>query len=233
MGVITYNGTSSSSFNIRVEKYPDYSVPIRKVEQISVPGRNGDLLLDTKSYSNFERSYEVYFNAKSSGFHDSAPLIAEWLCGAYGYNRLEDSYDPDVFLMATVANQGDLRNWMNYMGRTTVRFNCKPQRWLKTGETEVALTSGNTVTNSYMQCYPIFKITGNGTLTVNGNDVVVSQNLNKTLVLDCDTQNAYTGTENRNGDIRLTGEFPFLMSGANVITFTNASVSMIPRWWRL
>lgn len=233
MGVITYNGISSDSLDIRVEKYPDYSTSKRQIEQISVPGRNGDLLLDMGSYSNFERSYDVYFNAKAYGFHDTAWKFAGWMLSARGYNRLEDSYDPDVFLMATVANQDVLRNWMNYMGRTTVTFNCKPQRWLKTGENVINLTDGDDVQNDYMPCYPIFSIVGNGTLSVNGNEVVISQNLNKVLTLDCETQNAYTNDENRNKDIRIVGEFPFLDSGLNHITFTNASVSMIPRYWRL
>lgn len=235
MGVskFTYNGTASDSFNVRVSKYPDYEIPRRKVETVSVPGRSGDLILDTGAYANFKRKYEIYFNAKASGFHPAAHDVAMWLCSISGYARLEDSYDPDIYLMARVVDQERLANWMNYMGRTDVEFDCKPQRWLKTGEEEVSLTSGTDVTNDYMPCYPIFKITGNGTLTVNGNAVAVANNLNKTLILDCETQNAYTGSENRNGDIYITGEFPFLVSGTNEITFNNSSVSMIPRWWTL
>lgn len=233
MGIIIYNGVSSGAFNIRVTKYPDYSVPTRVIEKVTVPGRNGDLLLDTGAYSNFEKEYDLYFNAKMDGFHDKARAISKWLCGTTGYHRLEDSYDPDVYLMATVANQSDLRNWMNYMGRLTVQFDCKPQRWLKSGEYEQELTSGETINNSWMPCYPIFSLTGSGTLTVNGNSIAISNNLNKTIVIDCETQNAYTGTENRNSDIRITGDFPYLESGENEITFNNASCTMVPRWWTL
>lgn len=233
MGIIIYNGVSSGALNIRVTKYPDYSIPTRVIEKVTVPGRNGDLLLDTGAYSNFEKEYDLYFNAKSEGFHDIARAISTWLCSTTGYHRLEDSYDPDVYLMATVANQSDLRNWMNYMGRLTVQFDCKPQRWLKSGEYEQTLTSGETINNSWMPCYPIFSLTGSGTLTVNGNSIAISNNLNKTIVIDCETQNAYTGTENRNSDIRITGDFPYLESGENEITFNNASCTMVPRWWTL
>ena len=233
LNYFTYNGTSSASFNIRVTAYPDYDIPRREVERVSVPGRSGDLLMDTGAYSNFDKTYEIYFNARGSGFHTSAHDVAMWLCNVGGYARLEDTYDTDVYLMARVENPETLANWMNYMGRATVVFNCKPQRWLKSGETESAITSGVDIVNDYMPCYPIFKITGNGTFTVNGNSVAVANNLNKTLVLDCETQNAYTGTQNRNGDIYITGEFPYLESGTNEVTFNNASVTMIPRWWTL
>lgn len=235
MGVnsFTYNGTSSNTFNVNVTRFPDYEIPERKVSKISVPGRNGDLIVDTGAYANVARTYDVYFNAKANGFHSSAHDLAAWLCSFGGYARLEDTYDPDVYLMARISNQDQLSNWMNYMGRTTVKFDCKPQRWLKSGETEVALTSGDEITNDYMPCYPIFKATGSGTLVVNGNSIAISNNLNKTIVIDCETQNAYTGTENRNGDISITGDFPFFVSGANEVTFNNASVTMIPRWWTL
>lgn len=235
MGVnyFTYNGTSSVSFNIRVSKYPDYDIPRREVERVSVPGRNGDLLLDTGAYSNFDKRYEIYFNAKGSGFHAAAHDVAMWLCSVGGYARLEDTYDTDVYLMARVENPEMLADWMNYMGRATVTFNCKPQRFLKSGETEVTLTSGSPVTNSYMPCYPIFKLTGNGTLNVNGNTIAVANNLNKTVTIDCETQNAYTGSENRNADIYVTGDFPYLVSGSNTITFNNSTCKMTPRWWTL
>ena len=233
MNYFTYNGTPSYTYNVYVTRYPDYNIPKREVTSVSVLGRNGDLLMDTGAYSNFTKEYELYFNASTSGFHSSAHNIAMWLNSVGGYARLEDTYDSDVFLMARVSNPEELQNWMNYMGRATLLFDCKPQRFLKTGETEGAITSGVNITNDYMPCYPIFKITGNGTFTLNGNSVAVANNLNKTLVLDCETQNAYTGTENRNGDIYITGEFPFLISGTNTVTFNNSTVTMIPRWWKL
>ena len=235
MGVnkFTFNGTASDTFNVRVTKYPDYEIAQREVAKVSVPGRNGDLILDTGAYANVPRRYDIYFNAKGSGFHTSAHSIASWLCSIGGYARLEDTYDTTVYMMARVANQDQLSNWMNYMGRTTVEFDCKPQRWLKTGEAEVAVTSGATVTNDYMPCYPIFTVTGNGDLNVNGNVVTISNNSGDTITIDCETQNAYKGTTNRNSDIVITGDFPFLVSGNNVITFTTTSVKMIPNWWTL
>jgi phage-related protein len=232
MSHFVYNGKSSLDFNIRVERCPSYPVPQRVVEKISVMGRNGDLLLDTGAYSNVTQSYDIYFNAKSTSFQVMARSVALWLNGTRGYKRLEDTYDPDIFRLAEVSDYHEYKNFLNYMGRLTVDFDCKPQRYLKVGEEEMSLTSGEDIFNAWMPCYPIFKLTGNGTLNVNGNTIGISNNLNKTIVIDCETQNAYTGTENRNGDIYVTGEFPFLVSGENEITFNN-TCSMIPRWWTL
>lgn len=151
-----YNGHSSEEFNIKVEKWPNLEVPTRVVEKVSVPGRNGDLLLDTGAFSNVEMEYEIYFNAKKEGFFEISKDILRWLLSSRGYLRLEDSYDPDIYRMALLADQERLKDFMGYMGRTTVKFDCKPQRWLKSGEYEQTLTSGETINNSWMPCYPIF-----------------------------------------------------------------------------
>lgn len=233
MSEFIFNGKSSREFNIRVEKCPNYGVPNRVIETISVMGRNGDLIVDTGAYSNVDQTYSIYFNAKSSSFQDASHNVALWLNGTRGYCRLEDSYDPDVYRMANMSVYHEYKNFMNYMGRADVTFNCKPQRFLKAGENEIALTSGEDINNAWMPCYPIFKLRGSGTLTVNGNSIAISNNLNKTITIDCETQNAYTGTENRNSDISVSGEFPFLVSGINEVTFNNASCTMIPRWWTL
>ena len=233
MNTFTYNSTASSAYGIKVEYCPDYYVPQREQTRIHVPGRDGDLVLDTGAYKNFDRSYDIYFNAKSSKFQTVASSVVTWLCGTGGYHCLEDTYETDIYMMAMVENQSALSNFMNYMGRARVTFNCKPQKWLKSGETEVTLTSGATTSNAYMPCFPVFRLTGNGTLTVNGNTITVTNNSGKTITIDCETQNAYTGTDNRNADITVTGDFPYLKSGNNTITFTNSTCKMTPRWWRL
>ena len=175
----------------------------------------------------------MYFNAKTNKFHADARSIVMWLCKGPGYYRLTDTYDPTIYMKARVASQEVVRDWMNYMGRTTIEFDCKPQRFLISGETEVTLTSGATTVNSYMPCYPIFTVTGNGDLNVNGNIITISNNSGDTITIDCETQNAYKGTTNRNADIVVTGDFPFLVSGNNVITFDTTTVKMIPNWWTL
>lgn len=194
MGIsyFTFNGTSSTSFDIRIEKCPDYPVAQRAVERIHVDGRNGDLVRDTGAYENVEMTYEIYFNAKSTSFQEVARDVAFWLNGSAGYCRLEDSYDPDVYRMALMSNYTVYRNWLNDFGRATVTFSCKPQRFLKTGETEI--TPSGTIPNAYMPCYPLLKVTGNGSIDLGGNVITVTNNTGITMYIDTETQNAYSST---------------------------------------
>ena len=54
------------------------------------------------------------------------------------------------------------------------------------------------------------------------------------LVIDCDTQNAYKGTQNKNTEISAAA-FPRLDAGDSEISWTGGitSVEITPRWWTL
>ena len=51
----TFNGVSSDTHKVTVEKCPSYPVANRVVEHIQVPGRNGDLIRDTGAYNNVDQ----------------------------------------------------------------------------------------------------------------------------------------------------------------------------------
>lgn len=235
MNYFTYNGHNSSEYGLVIEHSPEYGIPERYVERIEVPGRNGDLVIDYGVFANVDQVYHVYFDGRSSSFAAKAQAAAQWLMSSRGYMRLEDTYDTTTYRMAMINQSETMNNFMNKLGRFDVVFTCKPQRFLKTGETETTLTIGNTgqtVTNNYMPCYPIFKLTGNGTLQVNGNYITVANNSGTVIWIDCEAQNAYNGITNMNNKITLDGEFPFLKSGTNIVKVTGFSAAkMVPRWW--
>lgn len=209
MGVITFNGISSTDYGIRVEKCPDYPAAQRKVEFISVEGRSGDLVRDTQAWNNVEQTYEVYFSDSGATFQELSGAVARWLLGSKGYCRLEDDYYPDVYRKAVYSRLIQNRNFLNQKGRADLVFNCKPQRYFKTGEQWQSITSGSSFVNDYMPCYPVFEVTGNGTVEYGDTLITVSNNTGKTLYIDTELQDAYTGT--------LSGE-PFSVS-YNVGTF--------------
>lgn len=196
MSTFTFNGVSSATYNVTVEKCPSYAVAQRMVEHIQIPGRNGDLIRDTGAYGNVEQTYSIYFDGRSSSFQDAARDVAAWLNGSFDYCRLEDTYDPNVYRMAVMSNMTEYRNFRNRLGRADVTFSCKPQRFLKSGETLTAVT-GNTLTNSYMDCFPIYAVTGNGDVTVNGYTFTVANNAGETVYIDSETQDCWSGNLTR------------------------------------
>lgn len=194
MGVITFNGIDSTDYGIRVEKCPDYPAAQRKVEFISVEGRSGDLVRDTQAWNNVEQTYSVYFGDPTATFQELSGAVARWLLGSKGYCRLEDDYYPDVYRMAVYSRLIQNRNFLNQKGRADLTFNCKPQRYLKSGESWTTINDGDVFVNDYMPCYPVFEVTGNGTVEYGGTLITVSNNSGKTLYIDTELQDAYTGT---------------------------------------
>lgn len=236
--MITWDGITSDSLNCIVERYPTYTVPQRKQSAISVPGRNGDLLLQQQAYSNYIQGYDIYLSGprNNSKLPDVARAVAAWL-NVGGYRKLVDDYTPGSYRMAFFQGPMDLENTFNLYGRTTIEFNCKPQRFLNSGDTAQTIsTSGGTITNpTAFNAKPLITVYGSGAATLQvGEYVCTLSSIDESITLDSDTENAYKGTTNLNSKVTIP-DFPELAPGDNEITWTGGitSVEIIPRWWTL
>lgn len=233
-GFLTFNGQTSKDFGLHISGGGTYNAPEREVTTYTVPGRNGDLIVDNGRYSNIVVSYEAFI---IQSFAKNAERVRFWLAGAPGYHRLEDSYHPDYFRMGYYSGGLDFETgFLNWHGSCTLSFNCKPQRFLKSGEFPVVIgASGDSLYNAYMPALPLIQLTGNGAGTLVVNDTMVTvKSMSGSLTLDCDLQNAYKGTENQNANINAP-VFPALQNGENIIGWSGGitGVSIMPRWWTI
>lgn len=147
MGKFKFNGKSSEDFGLVVQTPPTYEYPDRDLTVTHIPGRNGDIILDNNCFRNVQRTYSVgtkYF--QPNGYYENFSEVLTWLNSARGkYARLEDSYDPDVYRLASFQMSGSFIDYYGKGGATTVTFVCKPQRFLKSGEEETEYI-GDTIT---------------------------------------------------------------------------------------
>ena len=234
--IFTFAGRASSDFYITIEKIPPYITPERIIESYSVPGRSGSLVKDTGTYSNYTQPYEIWFRPpKGITAQMQSQNVMAWLQGVQGYQRLEDSYNPDVYRKAVFSNPVEFEDWFFKFGRGTVEFNCMPQRWLKNGEIPVEVASGQKLYNAWMPAEPFIEITGSGqgTLKIGDATVGISSIPAEGITIDCEMKNAYNGLNNCNNLITLTNDFPALERGENTVTFSGGitSVKITPRWW--
>lgn len=237
----TFAGRSSDEFYLTVEKLPAIAIPGKKYSTISVQGRNGDLHIEEYAFQNYTQSYECWFHEHGYTSPQLAHAIKEWLLGSVGSQELRDTYDPDVFRMATYLGTADIERLLGNYGRCTISFNCAPQSFLCEGRQKTVFTDAGSLRNpTAFKAHPLITVygTGAGYLTV-GNATVQIKELSDILVLDCDTQNAYRklgegAMENKNGTI-YAPIFPELEPGNNVIRWTGAinKVEIIPRWWTI
>lgn len=176
MGVITFNGKPSSDYGVFVETYPDYEFPERDYETVEIPGKNGALLMDNKRYKNCKSSYNLAVADLETDLPVLANKLASWLHSATGYARLTDTYEPLYYRKACFKDSGTITNIINHGGRIRVSFDCKPERFLISGETPITdISSGSTIVNPEpYPSKPLIKIIGRGPGILNINDYVVN-----------------------------------------------------------
>ena len=213
--------------------------PQRDVSFLSVPGRNGDLIVDNNRWHNIDITYSL---AMASGFGDSFDFFKSDILSKNGYQKLHDSIYPDFFRMAIVKEPINPRTLCrNRAGTFDLTFHCKPQRYLKSGTYKMELDEPTELYNQHgFTAKPIITVYGNGpgTLTV-GSVTVEIKDMEEQLILDSDLMDAYRkmgegAPESMNRSI-YAPEFPELAGGKNPISWTGgvSKIEIIPRWWTL
>lgn len=227
---LIFNGKSSADFGVWISGGGTFDAPTRDTDSEIIPGRNGTLFFDNGRYNNITVSYPAFI---SRNFAVRVAAFRSFLAAQIGYCRLEDTYSPDTFRLACFRNGLKVSTAVRNLGGTfDIEFDCKPQRFLKSGEKFVSYASGAKLINrTDFEALPIIKASGNGTITLNGTAITISGN-SGTIFIDCDTQDAFNGATNKNSFI--TPTFPKLSPGENTLTYSGVSgVQIMPRWWTL
>lgn len=234
-----FDGECSATYGLMASGSGTYNAPERDIENISVPGRNGDLLIDNGRFKNIPVSYPISI---CQDFARNADEARAWLLCKAGYRRLEDEYNPDIFRMATFKGPINFDvQFLSRAGDATLTFDCKPQRFLVEGEAaRQFLVPSFLVNPTQFNAKPLITVygIGPGNLTV-GNTTVQIKALEDQVTLDCEVMNAYRqvgegAPENKNNTVRAM-PFPELLPGENIISWDGGitSIEIIPRWWTL
>lgn len=253
--MIIWAGTSNLDVGMVVEHYPKPIIPRRKIEVQSVPGRNGDIILEQDAFENYEQPYSVFLDAKHiGGLSQVMPKLSDWLLGNKGYQKLEDSYFPDVYRMAYYSGGSEFISIFNEYGEGTLTFNCAPEKYLKSGDYFIPIASGTVIRNpTAFAAFPIIRVvlkgktstssTLVGTISFNGTVVITitvpaSSTSSSGWTINIDTKNyACTGAStgvNRSG--WLTGSYENMkLEKETAITFNSniTSILLKPRWWTI
>ena len=173
-----YDGTPSYDFRCLVFPRDIDSAQEKEYTPVSVPGRNGDILLSNKRFGNIIHSYDciIYEN-----FDINFANMRDFLLSRDGYCRLTDTFNPDEFYHAYFAESIQPTVWRDRsIGKFTLSFMRKPQRWLKSGDEWIQVygsvngsaasywfNSGEVYNPTYNPSYPLLFLYGD-TLSDNG-----------------------------------------------------------------
>lgn len=127
-------GRSISDWGLKVSDANVFDSPVRSQEEIVVPGRNGTLIIDNGSWKNIDITYTCYF--EKSNFAKSLADFQSYLGKLKGYQRIEDTIRLGEYRLANLSEMVSIkRDGAGYhSGVFDITFNCKPQRFLKSGE---------------------------------------------------------------------------------------------------
>lgn len=122
-----------------------FNRPKKNIETINVPGRNGDLVIDYGTFQNVMITYPCYIRGN---FDAKFQTLMNLLGTMSGYQRIECSNDTTHYRMGIpVIPQTPKVKRINEDGYFDLSFNCKPQRFLTSGETIINVSNGQTITN--------------------------------------------------------------------------------------
>ena len=140
---LTFGGIDSATYGVYITGEAVYNSPARSVEMVSVPGRNGAVLIDNGYFENIEVTYPAGIPGTDQS--DFATKISDFrnaVLSQVGYQRLTDEYNPDEYRMATYISGLEVEaveGQQGTVGEFELVFNCKPQRFLTSGETAVTV----------------------------------------------------------------------------------------------
>lgn len=266
---VFYNGKSLADFGVHVSGTDVFNGPEADVENVEVPGRNGDLHIFNERYKNVELKYKCFIsgnnlykidrdsdrrqvsnttylsqlnelakrnNVLEEEFKLAVRSLRQWLYKEHTYCRLEDTYHSDEYRLAMFKGPFETEAIMLKAGEFDLTFDAKPQRFLKSGEFPTTFTSSGSICNpTSFTALPLVRIYGKGSVTIGNVIITVANNYpNSYIDINCDIQDAYYGTANRNSYINLVdGEFFKLEPEISTVTLGSGitKVEITPRWW--
>lgn len=231
----TFGGVNSLDFGIKLVNPHTESSPERELEMVPVPGRNGDIAIDYGSWGNIQMRYEL---AIANKFMEQFTSFKAKMLSKRGYQRLQNSFEPQYYRLALIQEKIECETTPFHKGGVfTIVFDCKPQRFLLSGEEPVVFNAPGVMVNptafpSQPHIY-VWAEAGEGEVAIGSRPMQINGPARE-MVIDCESMTAYDANGSRNRDVYCI-EFPVLEPGENVITFSGSvkAVGVIPRWWEL
>lgn len=232
MDYFVFNGIDSRDYGIYLDAPSVYNSAKRRTETVVIPGRNGTVTIDSGTFDNVIAEYDCYIR---EDLQNKLPAFREKISMTGDYCRIENTFEPEYYMNARCVGgiSMDVLSAMHTSGTFSINFDCKPERWLKSGEKAVQFTAEGVIYNpTAYEAKPIIRVYGTGNVRVGNSNITVTSAGTNYIDIDTDIMEAYEGTTNRNNCITAESVYGGIPSGKNTVTFTGfRRVEITPRWW--
>ena len=252
MSAFTFDGVSSTTFNAVVFEKSLYETPAKQYNLTPIPGRNGNILLSQHRFEDVTMSYIVLF---TSNFDTNYSALRNYLLSRDGYCRLTDTFNTGEYYLAYYSDvMQPIITRDHDMGKVTIRFQRRAERFLTSGETTQTFMfnsseTSHTITNpTTLPARPLIYLSTyqtTGVVTTVGDKRFTTKSFSSGLYIDCEVMECYSYNSGQAVDmndrfILLDDalDFPKLLPGENTISYSevtsgNARILITPRWWKL
>ena len=169
---LIFDTVNTLDYGVVIDGEAAFDAPERDVEVVTIPGRNGTLQIDNGRFENIEVTYPASIWADEHGdFKTKIRNLRNAFASKRGYKRLTDTYNTDEYRLGVFKSGLECDPGVyNTAAEFDIVFDCKPQRFLTSGETSVDITSAaaQTLTGN-----PALFFNATGT-TVNGFEVEIA-----------------------------------------------------------
>jgi len=228
----TWKGKSSAEMGVVVRRLPPQSIPQRRSEEHTVPGRSGFLHIEDGAYEEVIKPIECYLPYEQGTPIKPLSEIRAWLTGT---DWLMVSNVPYRKYKATILSAVQFDAWVPGFGDLifAVYFNAYPYGYhVPTPANYVWGSGGGNANNpGTAESEPTITISGNGNITLMvGQQIVTLDGVVGSITLNSELKEAYSGNtlENR----KMTGEFPLLYPGGNPVSASGSvtGITVAPNW---
>ena len=224
----TWKGTRCTDYGIHVVQQPEIVRPPERATFTSVPGRSGTLttLEGVDVYDDFLLTVECTISDTSQ-----LNTILSWLKGD---DKVTFANRQGGFYYARIVNQISLEQILrgNPHRRFVVTFRCQPFFYL-TGVANITVNASGTYVNNPSAIFsePVLKITLTGDAQISvGSTYFEFTGLTGIVTVDTPLMETYINYTSYNNN--MSGDFPTLMSGQNIITWAGGVTRIVitPNW---
>ncbi|BED91676.1 MAG: phage tail family protein [Candidatus Azobacteroides pseudotrichonymphae] len=217
MNYIIWNGINSETIDgLLICELPPITKPKIRTEVTEIDGKDGDFI-DKVGYSSYDKTIKV-------GLFDDFDInqIIKYFSGK---GEITFSNEPDKVYMAEIIDQIDLKRLVNFM-ITDIKFHVQPFKYLKDEpnvDIEVTNQTSISVTNQGLETSkPVITLYGSDLVEIGINgfsqfQVTIDEEY---ITIDSNSEDAYKDSPSNLKNRSMTGVFPTLNPGENIITWT-------------
>lgn len=210
-----WNGVTFNSKGIVIEEVPIVPKAKKIFTNYNIPGKSGYTSIDSKTYDSIPFTLKCHFKDGVGNREE----IAAWLDG-YGTLQL----DGEKEYKGQISNTIPFEKVISFR-KFPVQFLLQPIAQAVTPTIISSTTSTTFTSDTYTDSFPIIKVTGSGTITINLNGIQFTiYNASGEYILDCGAKVITNSGVNASNS--MSGDFPKVITGSNALTVTGTVTAL-------